>query len=357
LDQHTRTNAKEIGIMMKILETKLDFDNVLLVPQSSNINSRSEVQLKRTFEFKTGSWTGIPIIASNMTTVSSFEMAHVLSKYGLMTALHKYYGEEELKEFYNLGLAMEDCWYSLGTNPADLEKFNIVNSHKRCIEKICIDVANGYRDSFVDYVAKIRYELPTAIIMAGNVVTPEMVRPLVEAGADIIKIGIGGGGGCLTRVKTGVGYPQFSAIVECADEAYDLGAYVCSDGGCKTPGDIAKAFAAGADFVMLGSMLAGHSECSAKNVVVDNKVYVEFYGMSSEKAMHEHIGGMENYRTSEGRHVLLPSKGPVENTILDILGGLRSTLTYVGAKTLEELPNKAVFVKVNETHNKIYENL
>ena len=342
---------------MKILQEKLDFDNVLLVPQLSNINSRSDIKLSRTFNFRSGSWTGIPIISANMTTVSSFDMAKELARHDLMTALHKYHSVNELLTFYHLGLAYENCWYTIGTNPDDLEKFKEVNSHKRPIEKICIDVANGYRQSFVDYVAKIRNVCPTATLMVGNVVTPAMIKPLVDAGAEIIKIGIGGGAGCLTRVKTGVGYPQFSATVECAEEAHRLGAYICSDGGCKTPGDVAKAFSAGADFVMLGSMLAGHNESGGKIIEENGQKFVEFYGMSSEKAMHEYNGKMDKYRTSEGRHVLIPSRGPVENTILDILGGLRSTCTYVGAKTLEDLPNKAVFVKVNETHNKIYEQL
>ena len=345
---------------MKIInEVKLDFDNVLLVPQPNNIISRSDVNLNRTFKFKNGSsWTGVPIIAANMTTVSSFNMAEALSDYNIMTALHKHYTKGQLFDFYFNADAYENCWYTIGTNPNDLEKFRQVNTHKRCIDKVCIDVANGYRDCFVDFISKFHDEFPTITIMAGNIVTSDMVKPLVKAGAEVLKCGIGGGSGCLTRVKTGVGYAQLSAIMECAEVAYDLDAYVCADGGCKTPGDIAKAFGAGADFVMLGSMLAGHDECDAHKITdIDGNEFIEFYGMSSEKAMNEHNGGMEKYRTSEGRHVFLPSRGPVENTVLDILGGLRSCGSYIGARNIEEFNDKAVFARCNETHNKIYEQL
>jgi GMP reductase len=346
---------------MKILEeNKLDFDNVLLVPQPSDIVSRSNVKLTRTFKFKHSGniWNGIPIIAANMTTVSNFVMATALSGHKLMTALPKYYDASELSEFFNNGYANTFCWYTLGTSEDEFKKFKKANINKVSINNVCIDVANGYRATFVDSVKKFRDENPGITIMAGNVVTPDMVYDLVNAGADIVKVGIGGGSGCLTRIKTGVGYPQLSAIIECGEAAHSNNAFICSDGGCKTPGDIAKAFAASADFVMIGSMLAGHDEVSAKRIIDENgKLFVEFYGMSSEKAMHSHGNGMPDYRTSEGRQVLLPARGPVNNTILDILGGIRSTLTYVGAAELENLSDKSVFVKVNETHNKIYEQM
>ena len=344
---------------MEIIETpKLDFDNVLIVPQPNDINSRADVDITRSFQFKHSKqdWAGVPIIAANMTTVASFDMAEALSKHQIMTAIPKYYEEEDLIEFWNEGFPYDYCWYTLGSSIEDLNKFKRVNSHKRGIEKICIDVANGYRQSFVDSVRRLRNEFPSAIIMAGNVVTPDMVEPLVTAGADIVKIGIGGGGGCLTRVKTGVGYPQLSAIIECGEVAHSLGAHICSDGGCRTPGDIAKGFAAGADFIMIGSMLAGHDEVEAAVRVDQNgQEFVEFYGMSSEKAMKKHSEGMPDYRTSEGRSVWIPAKGPVNDTILDILGGLRSMMTYLGAQTLQQVPNLTKFVKVSETHNKIYE--
>lgn len=344
---------------MKIIsEPKLDFDNVLIVPQPNNLESRSDVSLIGKFTFKHSKqvWNGIPIISANMTTVTSFNMAKALANHQIMSAIPKYYEESELFDFYNNGFPYDFCWYTIGSGLEDLSKLMRVNSHKRGIDKICIDVANGYRASFLDAIKKVRDMFPSATIMAGNVVTPNMVEPIISAGADIVKIGIGGGGGCLTRVKTGIGYPQLTAVIECSEIAYDLGAHVCSDGGCRTPGDISKAFAAGADFVMIGSMLAGHDEVSAKRTVLeDGKELVEFYGMSSEKAMKEHNNGMSDYRTSEGRHVMIPSRGPVENTILDILGGIRSTMTYLGARNIEDINKLATFVKVSETHNKIYE--
>jgi GMP reductase len=359
---HRRESPENFRILkgnMKIIhEPKLDFDNVLLVPKPNNLESRSGVNVTRRFTFKHSRqvWSGVPLISANMTTVTSFTMARVLSNHQIMSAIPKYYEESELFEFYNNGFPYDYCWYTVGSSLEDLEKLRRVNSHKRGIDLICIDVANGYRSSFLDAVARVRDQFPAATIMAGNVVTPDMIEPLVNAGADIVKIGIGGGGGCLTRLKTGVGYPQLTAIIECGEVAYDLGAHICSDGGCKTPGDIAKAYAAGADFVMLGSMLAGHLEVDAKRVLdADGKEFVEFYGMSSEKAMQEHGTGMADYRTSEGRHVMIPYRGSVENTILDILGGIRSAMTYLGARTIEEIPDLATFIKVSETHNKIYE--
>lgn len=344
---------------MKISEdTKLDFDDVLIVPQPNDLNSRSDVILSRDFKFPHSNKTlsCIPIIAANMTTVSSFRMAEELGKYHLMTAMHKYYSESELKTFFETYTAKNFCWYTVGSKQEDLDKFKKVNYNNN-IDKICIDVANGYRNTFLDTVSTLRDENPNAIIMAGNVVTPEQTEALINAGADIIKIGIGPGSACSTRLKAGVGFPQCSAILDCSAAAYELNAYICGDGGCKTPGDIGKAFGAGADFVMLGSMLAGHDETDAKHWEKNGEQLMEFYGMSSEKAMREHNNGMADYRSSEGRHVLIPVKGPVKNTILDILGGLRSTMTYVGAKNLQELSDKTIFVKVNHTHNTIYEKL
>ena len=290
-----------------------------------------------------------------MTTIASFEMARALASHAMMTALHKFYKVKELQEFYNEGIAYENCWYTIGSSEGELSRLIEVNNHKRCIDKICIDVANGYRQSFLDTIKKVRDNMPTATIMAGNVVTPEMVEKIINAGADICKIGIGSGAFCETRIKTGCGFPQLSAIIECSEIAHNLNAHICSDGGCRNPGDIIKTFAGGADFCMLGSMLAGHKESAAKIIEKNGQKFMECYGMSSEKAMHEHNGGMEKYRTSEGRHVWLPYKGSVENTLLDIEGGLRSACTYIGARYLEDIPNHTIFVRVNETHNKIHE--
>jgi GMP reductase len=174
------------------------------------------------------------------------------------------------------------------------------------------------------------------------------------AGADIVKVGIGPGSVCTTRVKTGVGYPQLSAIIECADAAHGLGGHIISDGGCVTPGDVAKAFGAGADFVMLGGMLAGHNESGGEMIEIAGEKYKKFYGMSSETAMNKHVGGVAEYRASEGKTVQVPFKGDVIDTLKDILGGIRSTCTYVGASKLKELTKRTTFIRVLEQENVIF---
>ncbi|HEX9827508.1 MAG TPA: GMP reductase, partial [Flavobacteriaceae bacterium] len=219
---------------------------------------------------------------------------------------------------------------------------------------ICIDVANGYSEHFVEFVKQTRDQYPDKVIIAGNVVTGEMVEELLLSGADIVKVGIGPGSVCTTRVKTGVGYPQLSAIIECADAAHGLGGQIISDGGCTIPGDVAKAFGAGADFVMLGGMLAGHDESGGELIERDGKPYKKFYGMSSQTAMEKHVGGVAEYRASEGKTVEVPYKGDVETTVQDILGGLRSTCTYVGAQRLKELTKRTTFIRVAEQENKVY---
>ncbi|MEM6699210.1 MAG: GMP reductase, partial [Bacteroidota bacterium] len=243
---------------------------------------------------------------------------------------------------------------STGTGNSDRGKMNQLLSQFPQIRFICIDVANGYSEHFVDFVKKTRETHPEKIIIAGNVVTGEMVEELLLAGADIIKVGIGPGSVCTTRVKTGVGYPQLSAIIECADAAHGLGGQIISDGGCTIPGDVAKAFGGGADFVMLGGMFAGHDESGGQLVEREGKQYKLFYGMSSQTAMNKYAGGVANYRASEGKTVEVPYRGAVEATILDILGGVRSSCTYVGAKKLKELTKRTTFIRVQEQHNRIF---
>ncbi len=240
---------------------------------------------------------------------------------------------------------------STGTSASDSEKLDEVLKVFPSLRFICIDVANGYSEHFVHFVKKTRNKYPGKVIIAGNVVTGEMVEELLLAGADIIKVGIGAGSVCTTRVKTGVGYPQLSAIIECADAAHGLGGQIISDGGCKTPGDVAKAFGGGADFVMLGGMLAGHDESGGELVEEGSKQYKQFYGMSSETAMNKYAGGVANYRASEGKTVKVPYRGSVSDTVLSILGGLRSACTYVGAKQLKELTKRTTFIRVQEQHN------
>lgn len=339
-------------------EIKLGFKDVMIRPKRSTLKSRSQVSLDRDFLFRNSQkkWSGIPIIAANMDTVGTFEMAKALSKEKIMTAVHKHYTIEEWSTFLQ---NQEDSIYdyialSTGIGKADLEKIKqIVDAHPK-INFLCIDVANGYSEFFVEFVRKTRQNFPDKTIIAGNVVTGEMVEELILAGADIIKVGIGPGSVCTTRIKTGVGYPQLSAIIECADAAHSLGGHIISDGGCKIPGDVAKAFGGGADFVMLGGMFAGHDESGGEIVEENGKKFRLFYGMSSQTAMDKHSGGVAEYRASEGKTVKVEYKGAVSETVKDILGGVRSTCTYVGASQLRELSKRTTFIRVAEQENQVF---
>ncbi len=339
-------------------DIKLGFKDVMFRPKRSTLKSRSLVSLERTFKFMhTGqTWTGIPVMAANMDTVGTFEMAVALQKYQLFTAIHKHYTVKQWNDFLvNAPEGIENYLaVSTGTLEKDTEKVDEIFKENPNLKFLCIDVANGYSEHFVHYVAAARERHPDKIIMAGNVVTGEMVEELLLAGADIIKVGIGPGSVCTTRVKTGVGYPQLSAVIECADAAHGLGGQIISDGGCTTPGDVSKAFGGGADFVMLGGMFAGHDESGGEIVEKNGKKYRQFYGMSSATAMDKHVGGVANYRASEGKTVEVLWRGPVEETVLDILGGVRSTCTYVGASTLKELTKRTTFIRVEEQENRIY---
>ncbi len=337
-------------------DVKLDFSDVLIRPKRSVLKTRAEVSLEREFRFKhTHSvWQGVPIIAANMDHTGTFAMASTLSQHKLLTALDKFLGPAEWEKFAKTHeQALASCFVSVGISEADFTKLDetmkMVN-----VPFICLDVANGYTERFVSCLERLRETYPKTVIMAGNVVTGEMVEELILSGADIVKIGIGPGSVCTTREKTGVGYPQLSAIIECADAAHGLGGQVCADGGCTTPGDVAKAFAAGADFVMLGGMLSGHDETLGDVIEENGKKYKRFYGMSSKEAMEVHHGSVADYRSSEGRSVNVPYKGPVKNTILDILGGIRSTCTYVGAHRLKELSKRTTFIRVARQLNEVF---
>ena len=334
---------------MRIIEdVKLDFKDVLITPKRSSLSSRSQVNLERTFTFRSGnSWKGVPIIAANMDGVGTFTMDLELNKHKMMVAVTKHYSQEDLIDHFIQ--KFNSSVYSMGISDADLYKFNKVvesNIVKNWNIKVCIDVANGYTQSFVDFIKQFREDHPNVLLMAGNVVTPEMTEELILAGVDIVKVGIGPGSVCTTRKMTGIGYPQLSAIIECADAAHGLQGHIIADGGCSVPGDIVKAFAAGADFVMLGGMLAGHKEGGASAIGGN-----QFYGMSSETAMDLHNGGVANYRASEGKTVEIPYRGEVSRTLQDILGGLRSACTYVGASELKELSKRATFVRVTQQLN------
>ena len=323
-------------------EIKLDYSDVLIRPKRSTMSSRGEVNLERTHKFlwSKKEWSGIPIMSANMDTVGTPSMHTVLSKHNMVTCPARHYLKNSTKEFR--GKEDNICWFG-GIDEID-------NLKKVQSGFIGLDVANGYTIRFVDAVKKLREKCPDATIAAGNVVTADMTQELVLAGADIVKVGIGPGSVCTTRIKTGIGYPQLSAVIECADAAHGLNAHIIADGGCVSSGDIVKAFAGGADFVMIGGMLAGHDECEGK---VENG-FMEFYGMASESAMDKH-DNHNSYRGAEGKTVKIPHRGRVDDTIKDILSGIRSACTYVGANSLRTLSKCTTFVRVNNTHNTIYE--
>jgi len=413
---------------MRIIEdTKLDFSDVLIVPKRSSLTSRKEVSLEREFTFLNSNqlYKGTPIIASNMDQTGTIEMADALDKFNIATALHKHYSKKDLITYFTQSENL-DTFYSMGISDDDYKKFkNVYTNTDKQIRYLSVDVANGYTKQFEQFIFKMRKEFPDITIMAGSVVTPEMTEQLLNAGADIIRIGIGSGSVCITRKVAGVGYGQLSAIIESADAAHGLKGLVCSDGGCQMPGDVAKAFGAGADFVMLGGMFAGHEECNGEVVggsaklkpisnmptvfnkdwaryeiydyndkiitTITDDVYntmrilcsinkdggtkchhplvkkypmlfsidytdtkMKFYGMSSKTAMEKYSGGVAEYRASEGKEVLIPYRGKVENTVQEILGGVRSCCTYVGAKKLKELSKRTTFIKINNQYNRIF---
>ncbi len=338
---------------------KLGFKDVLIRPKRSTLKSRVHVDLERQFTFlhSKRQWRGVPVIAANMDTIGTFATAEILTSHQLLTAVHKHYSLEDWDAF--LADKEQDIYervmVSTGATEDDMLRLSQILGKYPGLSFICIDVANGYAESFVDFVAEVRHNFPDKTIVAGNVVTGEMVEQLLLSGADIVKVGIGPGSVCTTRLKTGIGYPQLSAVIECADAAHGLGGRIISDGGCKCPGDVAKAFGAGADFVMLGGMLAGHDESGGQLVERDGQQYKLYYGMSSETAMEKHAGGVAEYRASEGKTVEVPYRGPIEATIRDVLGGLRSTCTYVGASALKELTKRTTFICVREQENTIFD--
>ena len=363
-------------------DMKLDYKDVLICPKRSTLKSRSQVKLERKFKFRNSKaeYEGVPLMSANMDGVGTFEMADKLAEGGMFTCLVKTYTVEQLTEYFNSGIPERtaNVAMSIGTSDADFLKLvDVYDNVVHNLKYVCMDIANGYSDHFAARVRKVRDQFPDLVIIAGNVVTGEMTEELILAGADIVKVGIGPGSVCTTRIQTGVGYPQLSAVIECADAAHGLGGHIIADGGCTCPGDVAKAFAGGSDFVMLGGMLAGHDEGGGDVItkfyetdqieyevgshlgnrrrVIEEKKFVKFYGMSSDAANTKHFGGLKNYRSSEGREVLVPYRGAVANTIQNILGGIRSTCTYAGTKRLKHLPKCTTFVRVSNQYNKVYE--
>lgn len=381
--------------MQIINDIKLDFSDVLIRPKRSTLVSRKEVNLHRTLKMKHSSshWSGIPLIASNMDTIGTVDMANELIKHRCVTALHKFFTAEELFEIY-CDIPLDNIFFTFGVSSADKQKmndfYNLIEDNKNQMlvcrtdsPMICLDVANGYFERFAEEVEATRKLFPNSIIMAGNVCTPEMTEQLILSGADIVKIGIGPGSVCTTRKVAGVGYPQLSAIIECGDAAHGMGGWICGDGGCVDPGDVSKAFGGGADFVMLGGMLAGHDECGGEYIIEkietgrkvqyvdenslginvkehpeikDEITGMKFYGMSSKSAMNKHHGGVADYRASEGKSVIVPYRGKVSDTISTILGGIRSTMTYINAVEIKHIPKATTFVRVNRQLNTSYGN-
>ncbi len=368
-------------------DMKLDYKDVLIRPKRSTLGSRKEVDLERGFTFRNYAgdkdnyrhWRGTPIMAANMDGVGTFAMADKLAEGKIFTCLVKTYSVQELVDYFDSEILdrTEFVAMSIGITDNDHDKFRKVYEQTGSkLKYVCIDVANGYSNRFRDFVADFRMLYPNIVIIAGNVVTGEMTEELILSGADIVKVGIGPGSVCTTRIKTGVGYPQLSAVMECADAAHGLGGHVIADGGCTCPGDIAKAFAGGADFVMLGGMLAGHDQGGGDIVtkyfnpkgeyflserdtggyapVIQMEKFVQFYGMSSDAANTKHFGGLKDYRSSEGREVLVPYRGDVAATVQDLLGGLRSTCTYAGALRLKHLMRCTTFVRCTQQFNGVY---
>lgn len=401
-------------------EPKLDFTNVLIRPKRSTLSSRSAVNLNRKIIFEhakqlsecdncaystnnvldlscnhvtidkneslsgttivnTGcdssiewpspsyfsgchahtnrTWTGIPIVAANMDTTGTFEVYDVLSKQRMVTAMHKFYTLEDFKEAHaKYNLDPDLFMVSSGISESDFVKLGNILSDVQC-NWICIDIANGYIKQFVDFCKRVRLQYPEKIIVAGNVATREMVEELIiNGGVDVVKVGIGPGSACTTRIKTGVGVPQLSAIIECSDAAHGAGGRIIADGGITCPGDMAKAFGAGADFVMMGGQFAGHDQNPGEVIEVEGKQYKTFYGMSSQHAMEKHYGKMNNYRASEGRKLKIPYKGDLNHTISDYLGGLRSTCTYIGAESIKDISKCTTFVLVTQQVNQHFVN-
>ena len=345
---------------MRIKEDiKLNFDDVLMEPKRSTLSSRRDVDMTRKFTFinsgKVMNFT--PIFASNMDGVGTFSMAKVLQEHKMMTVITKSTTLDQWRQAVGSGLRLQSVSVSVGTNKmwdpyaVDYKNMQDVLNSFPDVKMITVDVANAYHQNFVDFIKKVREEYPEKVIVAGNVVTPEMVEELIINGADMVKIGIGPGSVCTTRTMTGVGVPQFSAILECADAANGVDGHIMADGGCVYPGDIAKALGGGAHAVMIGGMLAGHDESEIQSV--DGKR--EFYGMSSDRAREIHGKRKDGYRGNEGRHVALPDRGPVNDTVEDILGGIRSAATYIGARRLKDMPKCATFVRVENNINRIYE--
>ena len=340
-------------------DPKLNFEDVLLQPKRSTLSSRKDVDMTRNFTFRNSGkqMNFLPIFASNMDGVGTFSMAKALQDHKMMTVITKTTTIDQWRTAVGNGVRLQSVSVCTGTNvmwdkdATDWKTMQEVLKSFPDIKMITVDVANAYHQNMVDFIKKIRNEYPEKIIIAGNVVTPEMTEELIINGADVVKIGIGPGSVCTTRTMTGVGVPLFSGIVDCSDAANGVGGHIMADGGCVHPGDIAKAFGGGAHMVMIGGMLAGHDESETQ--VVDGKR--EFYGMSSDRAREVHGQRKDGYKGNEGRLISLPDRGPVAKTLEDIIGGVRSACTYIGARRIKDMAKCASFVTTHNVINRVYE--
>lgn len=341
-------------------ELKLDFSDVLLRPKRSTLTSRKQVDLERTFKFyhSPKTWTGVPLMTANMASCGTFEMARILSEYKIITTFHKYYSINDYKQFFKKFNNPDYIAYTLGMREKDFKQLKEMIDAKIIdnFSFICVDIPNGYITDFANFVSRVRKLCPDHIIIAGNVVSKEITEELILNGADIVKVGIGSGSVCTTRKMTGVGMPQLSAVIETSDAAHGISkdgkcGLIISDGGAVVPGDVAKAFCGGADFLMSGQLFSGFDESAGETIEVNGVKHKEYYGSSSNKALEVNYGMKEIHRASEGRHVSMPIKGSVHDSMQDLFGALRSTGTYIGAAKLKEFSRRATFMRVNNQLN------
>ena len=358
--------------MRIIEEEQLDFCDLMISPKRSTLNSRSEVSLFRDFEWKSidgktkNTLNCIPIIASNMATIGTPRIAKILAKRGFMCALEKHIPYKDLVDLYTDLESLAQCdgldkhtytqrimpSVGLKEDPIFLTQLNTIFK----VTCVCIDIPNGYIPQFIEQVKTVAKLLPNALIFAGNVVTGDICQDLILAHGLVPKCGIGPSAVCLTREKTGVGRPQASTVIECADACHQVDGFCCSDGGCQSVGDIAKAFGCGADFVMLGSMFAGCEEAEGGVIYIDNKPHKQFYGMSSNLAQERHFGGRRPSSTSEGREKYIPVVGTLDSILDDIEGGIKSLMCYIGARKLKNIPKNCTFYKVRHQLNMKFAN-
>ena len=339
-------------------ELKLDYSDVLFRPKRSTLKSRKDVNLLRTYRFKysKNEWSGIPIIAANMDGVGELGVAEKLNEHGMITSLTKQHDVKKIKQNKNIKKIYPNIALSVGIKKEDFQNLDKVLKEFSFFKFICIDVANGYTERFTNFIKSVRDKYPTKTIIAGNVVTADMTQELVLSGADIVKVGIGPGSICTTRMVAGIGVPQITAIMEVYRSLKGKKVKIISDGGIKFSGDIAKAIAAGADAIMMGSIFAGTDESPGKKFKIKKKFYKQYRGMGSIGAMSAGSSNryfQKNYKDKskfvpEGVDGRVEYKGKVSKIIYQLKGGLRSSMGYIGAKKLSDIKKNAKFIKITK---------